>query len=116
MANMIQNCILRAVNSAEEYHFYTVRGGGSNPPLPTRGLSSFGRAMALQAIGDGFDPRSLHHDYISWSHSLMDEKYIKALEKRINVLENKVKELESQRPTPVVWKNYVGNWKDHSIG
>ncbi len=38
--------------------------GGSNPPLPTMvrptiisGSSSFGRAIAFQAIGGGFEPR-----------------------------------------------------------
>jgi hypothetical protein len=31
--------------------------GGSNPPLPTRGSSSFGRATAFQAVGSGFETR-----------------------------------------------------------
>ena len=45
---------------------------GSNPTLSAIfwGLSSFGRAVALQAIGEGFESLRLHHFLLTGSLSI----------------------------------------------
>ena len=65
MGRMAERSKAAALNTAGG----TARHEGSNPSPPAtppphhdpRGLSSVGRAFALQAKGRGFDPRRLHH-------------------------------------------------------
>ena len=73
------------VSSGVEQRLDKAWVGGSRPPLATMfmwGISSFGRAAALQAVGDQFDPGILHQfletETYRWSRvSLSSSKWIK---------------------------------------